>query len=178
MGDPASVSACVIARDDESHIRRCLASLAWTDECIVVLDDRSRDATEAIARACGARVQRHPYVGNVEQKNHALDQAKGEWVVALDADEALSGELIHSLASALESAGDIDGIRPYQDRIRPFFGVEPHCRTAVHQEFQHGVKLFLGAIAPVNGVRLKQCFGFINECQNLGVAGWHLGVAG
>ena len=52
----ASVSACVIARDDELHIRRCLASLAWVDECVVVVDERSADATEAIARELGARV--------------------------------------------------------------------------------------------------------------------------
>jgi glycosyltransferase involved in cell wall biosynthesis len=91
----------VIARDDEDDIRRCLASLAWVDECIVVVDDRSRDATEAIARELGARVIRHAYAGNVEQKNFALDRAKGEWVVSLDADEALSEELVRNLRERL-----------------------------------------------------------------------------
>jgi glycosyltransferase involved in cell wall biosynthesis len=88
-----SASACVIARDAQATLDRCLASLAWCEECVVVVDPRSRDATEALARAAGARVVLHPYAGNVEQKNFALAQAKGEWVVALDADEALSPEL-------------------------------------------------------------------------------------
>ena len=88
------VSACVIARDDETTIGACLKSLEWVDECVVVLDERSRDATEQKARAAGARVVVHPYEGNIEQKNYALDQLKeSEWVLALDADEVLSPEL-------------------------------------------------------------------------------------
>ena len=95
--------ACVIARDAEATIDRCLASLAWCDECVVVLDPRSRDATEARARAAGARVIAHPYAGNVEQKSFALAQAKSEWVVALDADEALAPELARRLAAWLRA---------------------------------------------------------------------------
>jgi glycosyltransferase involved in cell wall biosynthesis len=97
------VSACVIARDDALQIERCLASLAWTDETVVVIDERSRDRTEALARRAGARTLRHAYQGNVEQKNFALDQAKHDWVVALDADEALSPELAARLRERLAS---------------------------------------------------------------------------
>ena len=95
------VSACVIARDDALQIERCLASLAWTDEIVVVIDERSRDGTEELARRAGARVLRHAYPGNVEQKNFALDQAKHDWVVALDADEALSPALAARLRERL-----------------------------------------------------------------------------
>jgi glycosyltransferase involved in cell wall biosynthesis len=105
------VSACVIARDDALQIERCLASLAWTDETVVVIDERSGDGTEELARRAGARALRHPYQGNVEQKNFALDQAKHDWVVALDADEALSPALVTRLRQRL--AGDppeIDGL--------------------------------------------------------------------
>ncbi len=49
-----SVSACVITRDDESQIRRCLESVSWADEVVVVVDERSRDATEHVARRQGA----------------------------------------------------------------------------------------------------------------------------
>jgi glycosyltransferase involved in cell wall biosynthesis len=93
----------VIARDAGATIDRCLASLAWCDECVVVLDPRSRDATEARARAAGARVIAHPYAGNVEQKGFAIAQAKSEWVVALDADEALAPELARRLAACLRA---------------------------------------------------------------------------
>ena len=105
------VSACVIARDDALQIERCLVSLAWTDETVVVIDERSRDGTEALARRAGARALRHPYQGNVEQKNFALDQAKHDWVIALDADEALSPALAARLQERL--GGDppeLDGL--------------------------------------------------------------------
>ncbi|MFI5216418.1 MAG: glycosyltransferase family 2 protein [Candidatus Limnocylindria bacterium] len=98
------VSACVIARDDALRIERCLASLAWADETVVVIDERSCDGTEELARRAGARALRHAYHGNVEQKNFALDQAKHDWVVALDADEALSPALAARLRERL--AGD------------------------------------------------------------------------
>jgi glycosyltransferase involved in cell wall biosynthesis len=101
----------VIARDDAHRIERCLASLAWTDETLVVIDERSRDATEELARRAGARVLRHAYPGNVEQKNFALGQVKHDWVVALDADEALSPALAARLRERLAGDPDeIDGI--------------------------------------------------------------------
>lgn len=104
------VSACVIARDDALQIERCLASLAWADETVVVIDERSGDATEELARRAGARALRHPYQGNVEQKNFALDQAKNDWVVALDADEALSPALVARIRERLEGdPTDADG---------------------------------------------------------------------
>ena len=76
-----------------------------------MLDPRSRDDTESIARESGARVLRHRYEGNVEQKNFALDQLTHEWVIALDADEALSEPLAARL-DALFDAGDpgVDGV--------------------------------------------------------------------
>lgn len=95
------VSACVIARDDALQIERCLASLAWADETVVVIDERSGDGTEDLARRAGARALRHAYQGNVEQKNFALDQAKHDWVIALDADEALSPALAACLRERL-----------------------------------------------------------------------------
>ena len=106
-----SVSACVIARDDEARIRRCLASLAWADERLVVVDDRSCDATESIARDMGSSVVRHLYQGNVEQKNFVLAQARCEWVLALDADEALSDDLSARLRAFLSSEAEgVDGV--------------------------------------------------------------------
>jgi glycosyltransferase involved in cell wall biosynthesis len=73
---------------------------------VVVVDERSRDATEALALRAGARVLRHAYQGNVEQKNFALDQLKHDWVVALDADEVLSPQLAGRLRDRLASPED------------------------------------------------------------------------
>ncbi len=101
-----TLSACVLARDDARTLGACLASLSFCDECIVLLDARSRDASAAIAAAAGARVERHPYADNVEQKNRCLEFAKGDWIVSLDADEALSPELARELQQRIAGAGE------------------------------------------------------------------------
>jgi len=80
---------CIIACNEEHNLPRCLDSVSWVEDRVVVVDTRSRDASETIARERGARVVLHPYHGNVEQKNVALAHAKHDWVISLDADEAL-----------------------------------------------------------------------------------------
>ncbi len=87
------LSVCVIAKDEEALLGRCLASVGFADEVVVVVDASSRDRTESLAREAGARVVVHAYEGNIEQKNHALSLAQGEYVLALDADEAVTPEL-------------------------------------------------------------------------------------
>jgi glycosyltransferase involved in cell wall biosynthesis len=99
-------SVCIIACNEERNLGRCLDSVAFADEIVVVVDTRSADATESIARARGAKVVVHPYAGNVAQKNVALDLATQEWVVALDADEALSPELAREIRAAIAAGGD------------------------------------------------------------------------
>ncbi len=88
-----SLSVCIIACNEERDLPRCLVSVAFADQVVVVVDDRSRDATEKLAREAGAEVFVRAYDGNVEQKNFALDQARGDWVLALDADESLGEPL-------------------------------------------------------------------------------------
>jgi glycosyltransferase involved in cell wall biosynthesis len=104
---PASV--CIIACNEEHNLRRCLESVAWADDLLVVVDTRSRDATEAIARELGARVILHPYQGNVEQKSFALGEAKHDWVLSLDADESLSPELARAVQETIARDGPADG---------------------------------------------------------------------
>jgi glycosyltransferase involved in cell wall biosynthesis len=88
-----SLSVIVITKDEEATIPRCLKSVAWADE-IVVVDSGSTDATQSISRALGAKV--HPtgdWPGFGPQKNRALDLATSDWVLSLDADEWLTPEL-------------------------------------------------------------------------------------
>lgn len=94
---PPRLSVCVIACNEEERLGHCLRSVDFADECIVVVDARSRDATEQIARDHGARVIVRPYEGNVEQKNFALEEAAGDWILSLDADEAVTRELRREL---------------------------------------------------------------------------------
>lgn len=76
----------------------------------MVIDSRSSDATEEIARELGARVVEHPYRGNIEQKNFALSQASRDWILSLDADEAITEPLAREIRSLLAAPPtDVDG---------------------------------------------------------------------
>jgi hypothetical protein len=87
-----SVSACVIARDEEARIGACLESLAFCDE-VVVVDSGSRDRTRELAVAAGARVVENPWPGFAAQRNVAIDNAGGDWILEIDADERVTPEL-------------------------------------------------------------------------------------
>ncbi len=97
------ISAVIITFNEEKNIRRCLESLKWADE-IVVVDSYSEDATVAICKELGARVIQRDWPGHIEQKNFAVDSAANDWVLSLDADEELSPEL-HESIQKLRQAG-------------------------------------------------------------------------
>jgi glycosyltransferase involved in cell wall biosynthesis len=90
--DRASLSACIIARDEEDRLGDCLASLAFCDE-VVVVDAHSTDRTREIAEAAGARVIEREWPGHVAQKEFAIRQARNDWVLCIDADERVSPPL-------------------------------------------------------------------------------------
>jgi hypothetical protein len=97
----ATLSACVIARDEEQRLPACLASLAFCDE-VVVVDSGSRDRTREIAREAGALVIENPWPGFAGQRNVALDAASGDWILEVDADERVSPELAHEMRDVLD----------------------------------------------------------------------------
>ena len=87
------LSAVLITRDAQAHLRECLASLSFCDE-IVVLDSGSRDATLELAREFGARVhETADWPGFGAQKNRAAALARGDWILSIDADEVVTPEL-------------------------------------------------------------------------------------
>ena len=103
------ISAIVVTQNEERNIGRCLRSLSWVDE-IIVVDALSTDRTVEIARECGAKVYSHAWLGFVAQKQFALDQARGDWVLSLDADEELEPDLIREIVQALENVpADVNG---------------------------------------------------------------------
>jgi glycosyltransferase involved in cell wall biosynthesis len=101
----APVSAMIFTLDEEIHLPSCLASLAWTDDVIVV-DSLSRDRTEAISRAAGARFFQNAFRGFGTQRMWALENTrpKYEWVLILDADERVTPELAEELARVVPAA--------------------------------------------------------------------------
>lgn len=94
------LSVCIIAFNEEERLPACLASVAFADE-IVVVDSHSTDRTRELAAAAGARVIERPFPGHVEQKNFAAAQARGAWVLSLDADERLSAALAEEIQRVL-----------------------------------------------------------------------------
>ncbi|MGJ4786844.1 glycosyltransferase family 2 protein [Leptospira koniambonensis] len=83
------ISACIITLNEEDNIERCLSSLDFVNE-IIVLDSGSKDKTESIAKKKGAKVVLRKFDDYVSQKNHVISLAKSPWILTLDADEELS----------------------------------------------------------------------------------------
>lgn len=96
------ISAIIITKNEEQRIGRCLESLFWADE-IVVVDSGSTDRTRNICESYPTvRFVEHPWDGFGRQKNHALQNAQGEWVFSIDADEVVSPELATEIKATLE----------------------------------------------------------------------------
>lgn len=99
MPEP-TLSVIVITRNEAANVAGCLASAAFADEWIVV-DSNSTDATCDIARGFGANViSTTDWPGFGVQKNRALAQARGRWVLSLDADERVTPELAAQIRRA------------------------------------------------------------------------------
>lgn len=83
------ISACVISFNEERKIRRCLQSLTWCDE-IVVVDSFSTDRTVDICREFTDRVYQHEWLGYVGQRNLVREMSRHPWIFFLDSDEEVS----------------------------------------------------------------------------------------
>lgn len=86
------LSVCIVCLNEAHNIADCLGSVSWADD-IVVVDSGSQDGTVEIARRYTERVFFRKWEGHIQQKNCALDLAKHEWVLCLDADERVTDEL-------------------------------------------------------------------------------------
>jgi glycosyltransferase involved in cell wall biosynthesis len=91
------ISVVIIAYNEERHLVRCLESVASIATEIIVVDSYSTDETAAIAQKHGAKVYQRTFDGYIGQKNYVNTLAKGDYIFSLDADEALSSELIRFL---------------------------------------------------------------------------------
>ena len=91
------ISAIIITFNEEKNISRCIESLQGVADEIVVVDSLSTDSTQQICAQHGVRFISHAFEGYVKQKNWARLQASHQWVLSLDADEALSIELRNSI---------------------------------------------------------------------------------
>jgi glycosyltransferase involved in cell wall biosynthesis len=101
-----SLSIIIICHNNEATIRRCLESVSWADE-IVVVDGGSTDGTLDIVRELATKVhQPADWPGHGPQKNRALDLATGDWVFSLDSDEWITPEVRVEIEAAIAAPGD------------------------------------------------------------------------
>ena len=133
-------SAVVITWNEEERLRACLASLAWVDE-IVVVDAESHDKTVEVAREFTDRILVQPWLGFAAQKNFAVDQARGEWILSVDADEEVSlelrGEVEAILAVPVTAAGyAVPRRNIFWDRWIRHGGLYPDWQTRLFQRGQ------------------------------------------
>jgi glycosyltransferase involved in cell wall biosynthesis len=101
------LSVIVLTLNEERNIGRCLGSVRWADEAVVV-DSFSSDRTVEIAREHGAAVIAHEYDSDLRQRSRAFEAATGEWMLILDADEEVPPELAAEMRAAIGRA-DAEG---------------------------------------------------------------------
>jgi glycosyltransferase involved in cell wall biosynthesis len=96
-----ALSVVVITKNAASQLGPCLESVRFADE-VVVVDSGSEDGTVALAQAAGARVITHTWLGFGRQKQFAVNAAKHDWVLCLDADERVTPSLEASIFAAFQ----------------------------------------------------------------------------
>jgi glycosyltransferase involved in cell wall biosynthesis len=100
-----AITGLVITKNEADNIAGCLKSLSWCDE-LVVVDSFSNDATVEVAQQRGARIIQHEFHDYGSQKQFAIQQAKHEWILMIDADERVTPELRDEICKRLQLHDD------------------------------------------------------------------------
>lgn len=115
------LSVVIMAKNEEALIARCIGSVSWADE-VLVIDSGSTDRTREIAASLGATVYEQPWLGFSAQRNRGAELAQHDWILFLDADEIVTKELAASVTQVLRGTPDSrDGYAI--DRRGDFLGV-------------------------------------------------------
>lgn len=104
------LTVAIITFNEEKNIARCLESVKSIADEIFVVDSYSTDATQKICESYGVRFLCNPFKGHIEQKNFALEHSTHDYVLSLDADEALSIKLLEEIKK-IKSNITADGYR-------------------------------------------------------------------
>jgi glycosyltransferase involved in cell wall biosynthesis len=105
-----NISATIITLNEQKKLPRALESLRWCDE-VVVVDSGSQDRTQEIAEEFGAKFLHRDWTGYADQKNFAAEAGSNDWVLSLDADEAVSDELRGEVLELREDEPEVAGFR-------------------------------------------------------------------
>jgi len=103
------ISAVVLTRNEEKNIAKCLQSLSWCNE-IILIDDNSNDNTDKIARSFKAKVYQRKLNNNYsQQRNFGLKKAQYDWVFFIDADERVTVKLQDEIIKNCNQSKDYVG---------------------------------------------------------------------
>ena len=114
-----TLSVVVITYDEERKLRRCLDPVSWAED-IVVVDSYSNDGTVEIAKTYTDRVFQRTWSGFADQRNFGMEQARGDWILFLDADEYVTEGLGARVRELLRDGGDSDAYKIH--RLEHFLG--------------------------------------------------------
>jgi tetratricopeptide (TPR) repeat protein len=178
--DGLRLSLCMIVRDEEEMLPRCLAAMADAVDEIVIVDTGSSDATVEIARSFGARVLTHPWSGSfADARNVSFDAAAGDWVMYLDADEVLVADDVVRLRSLtgrvwreafslteINYTGELhDGSAITHDALRVFRNrPEYRFEGRVHEQIAGCLPGYLPERVEASGVRIEH-FGYLGAVR-------------
>ncbi|MEW5768141.1 MAG: tetratricopeptide repeat protein [bacterium] len=111
MPEHPTISLCMIVRDEEENLPRCLESVKGLVDEIIVVDTGSKDKTREIARSFGAKVYQHPWEDDFSKaRNISLSYAASDWILVLDADEWLDRKYIPKIKKILKEAEEYVGV--------------------------------------------------------------------
>ncbi|CUH96255.1 hypothetical protein P22_2345 [Propionispora sp. 2/2-37] len=126
-----TVSACVIAKNEEENIVRCLQSVKEIVEEMIVVDTGSTDDTVEIAREMGAKIFHYTWQNDfAAARNFALDKVKGDWIIFLDADEYILPSKIKNVRPFVENIHASLNVQSITCRMDNLEGVDGQVRTS------------------------------------------------
>ncbi len=97
----SGLSVVIVTQNEEDRIKKCLDSVAWATE-IIIVDAFSTDKTVEICKSYTDKIYSRHWDGFITQKNYALTLATKDWALSLDADEQLSEQLISEIKSVID----------------------------------------------------------------------------
>lgn len=139
------LSAVVITKNEEKQIKDFLDNISWADE-IIVVDDESSDKTKEICRVHGAKVIVNKSEGNFDrQRNIGMDNANGNWIMQMDADERIPHRTAVNIKKAISNSGQHIGFKIIRQN---FFMGHPLVYAGgcsyMNKIFKKGKALYIG----------------------------------